>query len=142
MKLKVIKNPVYFDVDETLILWPHETITRQPNGNFVSIHGCVYRAHNGHVREVKKQHALGHSVVVWSKGGAQWAVDVVKALHLESYVTLCIDKPTVYIDDLPIEKWGATQLYYDDDHHLINETETLVKHVRHKLAKKDESSHV
>lgn len=92
---------VYFDVDNTLILWnkPAENTTI-----FLDNYGEV-AVHEEHVNSLKQHSVRGHHVVVWSQGGAAWAATVVELLNLTEYVTLVISKPRWFYDDLSSDKW-------------------------------------
>jgi phosphoserine phosphatase len=74
---------IFVDCDDTLVIWDRSS----------------YTPHQEHIDAVKRFHARGHTVVVWSAGGSEWAERVVKELHLEPYITLVMSKPDWYIDD-------------------------------------------
>lgn len=89
---------MFIDVDDTLVLWrpvrPDDWTICLPNYGDVAVH-------EGHVNSLKQHHARGHTVVVWSQGGAAWARSVVEALGLEDYVDLVMSKPRWFYDDKP-----------------------------------------
>jgi len=120
--MKVAKNEhtVCFDVDDTLIMW---------EGTFLEkFEGCVevvcphdnkttyHRPHKRHIEFLKKEHARGYTVVVWSSAGAAWAESVIKSLKLEEYVDFVLSKPQKWVDDLknPAEILGV-HLYLSED---------------------------
>jgi phosphoserine phosphatase len=74
-----------FDVDETLVIW----------------RGDTYSLNEAVAEQLRRHHNRGHTVVVWSAGGAVWATQVVRQYNLEKYVHLIIAKPTWMWDDLP-----------------------------------------
>lgn len=86
---------VYVDVDETLVLWA-------PDYTVPSVPDLPLRVwpHSEHIRLVRSLHAVGYTVVVWSRGGAEWAGKVVDALGLADAVDVVLGKPELWIDDL------------------------------------------
>ena len=108
-------NPIYFDVDDTLVIWsfsPEEKDLIQ-----FKYHGHVYtlKPHNKHIRFLKSQKKRSRSVIVWSAGGWEWASCVVKALGIEKYVDVVIEKPILCIDDVPKEKIISSSIYFKDE---------------------------
>lgn len=113
-------NAVFFDVDDTLVIWNPTTkqlaldgVEMDCPGALVSVDGKLIQSkpwkalivpHKIHVEQLIKHKMRGHVVVVWSAGGWDWAEAAVKALQLEQYVDLVISKPTWAYDDLPAEK--------------------------------------
>lgn len=98
--MKVIKGDqtIFFDVDDTLVMWgiPGKAIQ-------IDCHGTMETVvpNTKHI-ELLKEYAgkEGYTVVVWSQGGWEWAKAVVEALELEDYVDLAVNKPEFYVDDL------------------------------------------
>lgn len=107
--MQVIKSTriVYVDVDDTLVFSPREDtdLPLLPGYKEVTVRGIKWFAHVGHINMLKDFKGRGHTVVVWSQGGVEWAEMVVKALLLEDKVDLVIDKPDWYIDDKPVTYW-------------------------------------
>jgi len=81
---------LFVDCDFTLIMWDENKTTWKP--------------HNAHINLIKRFHARGQKVVVWSAGGWEWASKVVSELKLETYVSLIMAKPEWWVDDLPAEE--------------------------------------
>jgi predicted HAD superfamily phosphohydrolase YqeG len=77
---------LYCDVDDTLIMW-NET-------------HASYKANETHIKLIKEHKLRGHTIVVWSAGGCEWAERIVIELGLEEYVDLVICKPSWFCDDL------------------------------------------
>ena len=71
----------------------------------------LLRINHTHVDLLKKHKARGKSIVVWSAGGYEWALAVVKALELETFVNLVMAKPTAYVDDLPCQEFMNNRVY-------------------------------
>lgn len=101
------EQTIFFDVDDTLIMWddlcrkgPDERGERIkvvcPHDGMVTYH----RPHHRHIGFLKKQKAKGYTVVVWSFSGTGWAAEVVRSLGLEDYVDFVTSKPTKWVDDL------------------------------------------
>lgn len=112
------ENPVFFDVDETLVLAPTADTGKMhlkeialvadpinPNETIIRL------KHHAMIRLLKEEFSKGSYVIVWSRGGKDWAKAVVKALNLQDYVNLVMTKPMVYFDDLPIEQWLPYRVY-------------------------------
>ena len=114
----VIKSTkiIYCDVDETLILWNWKDYTEaitglvaitDPDSN-VSVYGLP---HHRHIELLKQFKCRGHTVVVWSAGGAEWAERAVKALGIEKLVDVVLAKPDWYVDDLPAAVYMKKPIY-------------------------------
>lgn len=116
--MKIIGNDstVFFDCDDTLIMWNHnrdESKLVPVTSNGITE---LLRPHYKHIEQLKKHKFRGHTVVVWSAGGVEWATAVVKSLKLEKYVDLVIAKPRWYYDDLqPQEFLPVTNRIYHTD---------------------------
>tara|TARA_B100000131_G_scaffold94611_1_gene91570 strand:+ start:2821 stop:3192 length:372 start_codon:yes stop_codon:yes gene_type:complete len=93
------KPTVFFDVDDTLVMWdeslPGDNVAIECNGHLN--HMVINK---GNVEELKRHGARGIDVIVWSKGGYEWAHSVVRALKLEKYVAAVMTKPFCYYDDI------------------------------------------
>jgi len=111
---------VYFDVDDTLIMWnaTDEQLDKDgvtikcPSGYTVVDEEVTHcppwyakvLPHKKHIEQLIKHKMRKHMVVVWSAGGYDWAEAAVKALKLEQYVDLVVCKPTWAYDDMPAER--------------------------------------
>jgi len=90
-------NTAYFDVDETLVLWTADE----------------YKVNQPMVDQLKQHAARGHTVIVWSAGGWEWALRIVRKLNLDPYVNAVMCKPKWYWDDkLAAEFMPKTMRYY------------------------------
>lgn len=98
------KEPiVYFDVDDTLVSWKCYPKISKNSIEFIDplSQGSIYlNVINEHVEALKLHKLRGHTVIVWSAGGADWAEEVVKKLCLSKYVDACMSKPNWFYDDL------------------------------------------
>lgn len=112
--MKAIKNHkvITCDCDDTLILWDKSEYVSQPK---VVISYAGYNSevviHQKNRNLLIKLAKLGYSIVVWSATGYDWAIEVVKALQLEDYVTLCLTKPSYYLDDKEATTWIGERLW-------------------------------
>ena len=80
---------IYVDVDHTLIHFEGET--RQPARTVVE--------------RIRKLHAQGETLYLWSSGGADYARSVAVELGIADLFVACLPKPHTYIDDLPVSDW-------------------------------------
>lgn len=105
-----------FDCDETLVLHninnpayselPLIQVDDAVTGGSIEV-----RVNENMVRLLEEEKSRGATVVVWSRGGYQWAADVVKALDINLSVDIIMSKPTFYFDDTPVEKWMESRVY-------------------------------
>lgn len=94
----------YFDVDDTLVIWGKDHLPEaKPFLNAGMIEMLL--PNQKIICRLLDLHDQGYTIVVWSQGGADWAAEVVRKLELEAFVSLCIDKPHKYIDDLSCTKF-------------------------------------
>lgn len=112
--------PAPFDVDDTLIMssedqknipLEHQIMVIDP----ITERNLWYRINLPMVRLLKEEYAKGSCVIVWSRGGYEWAEAVVKALGLESMVTFVMEKPVAYYDDKDIKEWLPYRVYIGPD---------------------------
>jgi hypothetical protein len=108
----------YFDVDDTLIMWG--PIPEGYSGRLLKIdEGLGYTLtatpHEKHVEELKQHKLRGHRIVVWSLGGWKWALIAVRALGIEKYVDVVMEKPTWIYDDLQPEQFMPRRKYLSND---------------------------
>lgn len=103
---------VYCDVDNTLVLFglPDDENTIVLFENQIE---CRIRPNKKIIEKLKEHKLRGHTVVVWSQGGVDWAETVVKQLNLQSVVDVVMTKPTWFIDDLSSNEFmGDDRRYY------------------------------
>lgn len=107
-------NVIYFDVDETLVCWTASNKVKglvRISDPYIEDGIINVVPHQRNIDLLKRNHGQGHTIVVWSAGGVFWAHNVVQALGLQEYVSLIICKPSVYVDDKPMESWGLNRVY-------------------------------
>lgn len=112
MKCFIGENTVFIDVDNTLVMYEddiHEDSVHIKDP--YSDQTLTLRPHKCHIRLLKNCKQQGKEVVVWSAQGWKWAETVVKALHLEDHVNLCMGKPHIIVDDKPWAEWPIANLY-------------------------------
>lgn len=108
-------NLLFFDVDDSLVLWGKK---EDPTDEEIQIND-VYMPdtkitlikHKRNIELLQRNKGQGRTIVVWSAGGVFHAEEVIKALGLEDYVDLIMAKPTQYVDDLDIADWGCKRVY-------------------------------
>lgn len=106
-----------FDVDQTLVLSKDTEVN--PHNLTVEIYDPITEkfikmlVHEPMVRLLREQKRRGSFIMVWSRGGYEWAANVVKALHLTECVDLVMSKPKVYYDDLPVQEWLKDRVYLE-----------------------------
>ena len=122
---------VFIDVDDTLIMWSPTQEELDQRGIEITCPAsmvviddeikpshtwkAVVVPHRKHIEHLKRHKMRGHTVVVWSAGGFDWALAAVQALHLEEFVDIVISKPTWMIDDkkpeqfMPKPHWGKDE---------------------------------
>ena len=117
--MKVIENEDVspFDVDDTLIM---TTTGVSAADSLVEVPDPLepsrlikFKVNESMVRLLREQHHRGSYVIVWSRGGYEWASAVVTALGLSNSVDLIMSKPKTYFDDLPVEKWLTDRVYLE-----------------------------
>lgn len=124
MKVAPSEMSIFFDVDDTLIMWDDKchiggdeyTSLTCPHDGRITFHKVHYR----HIEFLKKQKAKGYTVVVWSASGTKWAEMVVKELNLETYVDFVTSKPLKWVDDMPNPKHlVGSHIYLDINGHSL-----------------------
>ena len=114
--MKVVKNENIrpFDCDNTLI-YPNspENENLPPVLIFdpVERRYITLRYNVNMVRLLKEEHQRGSYIIVWSRGGWEWARNAVIALELQQYVDRVMSKPLAYFDDVPVEEWMKDRIY-------------------------------
>lgn len=116
------EHPIYFDVDNTLIMHvpPKHPIPEHEEDSllYLTIPGTDITIrcypHHDNIKLLKRSKAKNHTVIVWSHGGVDWAAYVVKQLKIEKYVDFVLHKVEKYVDDVPIEQWQFINLYLHD----------------------------
>jgi phosphoserine phosphatase len=117
MKITHNDSVIFFDVDDTLVVW-----TKIRKGDKAVLVTCPYTAeqyilkkHLAHIKILKDRKARGSYVVVWSAGGYKWAEAVIRALQLETYVDQIMSKPIAYVDDKPSKAFMGEHIYLGID---------------------------
>lgn len=119
MNIHKNENVTPFDVDGTLIVSYTEESAK--HGRKVQVWDAITEkyitvvAHEPNIRLLMEEHHRGSLVIVWSRGGYQWAANVIKALDLVDYVSDVYTKPLAYFDDLPIEAWLKYRVYLEPE---------------------------
>lgn len=113
--MKVIENDncVYFDCDDTLVMWDNKHKTESNTIDF-NCYGMTYKLvpHKVHIQYLKDSKTKNkNTIVVWSAGGWEWAKEVVEKLGIEQYVDAVMAKPIRYVDDLHCSEFMGQLIY-------------------------------
>lgn len=113
------ESVVFCDVDDTLIMTSEES-PKNPAVQVIVVDPLTevqlrFRKNFPMIRLLEEEHRRGSTIIVWSRGGWEWAEAVIKALGLENKVQLVMSKPMVYFDDRPIEEWLPYRVYLGPD---------------------------
>lgn len=107
---------VYFDVDETLLLWDKpqgDTAKNYKPCREIAIFNLSFYVHEVHLARLILHHCIGDKVVVWSGGGEAWAREVVTRLAIEKSVDVILSKPDFYYDDKNFSEFKGNYLYFN-----------------------------
>jgi len=107
---------VCFDVDDSLLFW--DTPKTTEGVPYIMLNNRKVYVHHEHVDILKKYSDRGYIVIVWSKGGGEWAEKAVKSIGLEKYVHFTMNKPSSIYDDLEPCKWMPKANYVKRDKYL------------------------
>lgn len=115
MKDVTFDNAVYFDCDDTLIMWAYDQEHDSKTVDIVDEYGISNRVlpHLYHIEKVKKHFEADHKVYIWSQGGEDWALRVTAALGLQDHVTDVLCKPELYYDDVHSDMFLGKPQYLD-----------------------------
>jgi hydroxymethylpyrimidine pyrophosphatase-like HAD family hydrolase len=64
------------------------------------------------VEQVRRLHAAGATLFLWSSGGADYCRNTAHELGLTECFSGFLPKPTGYIDDQPVQEWRDCQHFY------------------------------
>jgi hypothetical protein len=106
------RRTLFVDVDDTLII--HDKSKFPPEFHIsVPCNGRVFVGvpHSKNILMLKKFHALGYDIHVWSKTGWSWAKAVVEKLGIQDYVESYLTKPDFYLDDKEASEWMGPRVY-------------------------------
>lgn len=107
MRIHKKEHVVPYDVDDTLVYAVEETqlrgeiLIKDPLGG----PPIEMNINRNNVRLLKEEFHRGSHIIVWSRGGYEWAKNVVEALKLTEYVSDVYTKPYVYFDDKDVSEW-------------------------------------
>lgn len=121
---KVLKNErvIMVDIDDTMVM----------HGIDKNIEGALYvyvkdpvdcdvelklRLNEPMLRLVREELQRGSQICFWSRGGYQWALNVVTALGFDKHdqEIIVMTKPFAYFDDSPVDKWLVDRVYIGPD---------------------------
>ena len=87
---------VFVDVDDTLVRSVGTTRIPMP----------------AVVAQVRRLHAEGATLFLWSSGGADYCRNTAEELGLSEFFSGYLPKPTSYIDDQPVQEWRDCRHFY------------------------------
>lgn len=104
-----------FDIDGTLIVNRREDLPRVDIIDPLTNRTITMSVNKAMVRLLKEEHHRGNYILVWSRGGYEWARNVIQALDLVPYVHQVMTKPICYFDDKPVKKWMKDRVFIGPD---------------------------
>jgi hypothetical protein len=118
--MRITKNEtlIPIDVDSTLVFTPSKS---DPEDSvYVQVDDILsgqlkMRVNRAMIRLLKEEHHRGSHIIVWSRGGWEWAKNVVTALDLTEYVHDIYSKPKSYFDDKDVSEWLKDRVYLGPD---------------------------
>ncbi|MBH5328712.1 HAD family hydrolase [Eikenella sp. S3360] len=57
------------------------------------------------IADIRRLHAAGHALYLWSSGGAEYARASAEALGIAHCFLAFLPKPQAYLDDQPVADW-------------------------------------
>ena len=120
MKDKVIRNRTVrpFDIDGTMIVPPLELLSPMNVRILDPVNADHYinmRKNEAMIRLMREEKHRGSYILVWSRGGYEWAEAVIKALDLYDIVDIIMDKPMAYFDDQDVSTWLKDRVFIGPD---------------------------
>jgi len=106
---------IFVDVDDTLLIWSYDD-DEESDAIDICVRGSIIQRavpNEYNIKFVKEFKARGHTIIVWSAGGWEWAKYAIKILKLEDVVDVVMSKPDWYIDDKPAEYFMGQPTYFD-----------------------------
>lgn len=118
---------LYVDIDDTLIMWSPSEEEQLEKGIYLDYPGTLSLEnqtqpvrqelvvpHLKHIAQVKRHKLRGHTIVIWSAGGVDWAKKAVEVLQLQDYVDVVMCKPTWILDDKKAEEFMPKNQWQED----------------------------
>lgn len=107
---------VFFDCDDTLVLWNYPADTPGSDLIWINNYGTSVPVmpHKKHIEQLRAHRVRGHQIIVWSAGGWEWAQAVVTMLGLKDCVDAVMSKPAWFYDDLTSSEFmpEINRVYY------------------------------
>lgn len=101
--MKVIKsdNVIYYDCDDTLVMWNSPADIRHKAISFDNYGWNENLVPNYKmIDSLKRSSEKGAHIIVWSQNGYKWALEVVRKLQLTAFVDMVQTKPALIFDDI------------------------------------------
>lgn len=127
MKRIKCNKPTYLDIDDTLILWaPTQEQLDKYGIDFEHTYddGTKVKGrlvpHRVHLRQLKRHQERGHTIILWSAGGEQWAYAAACILGIDGLDNVySIEKPVWAYDDKQPQEFMSTKYWVDEDGSVI-----------------------
>ena len=104
MKTYLPEKSVYYDIDETLLLWTFEK-TEENAHKAIIVDGVAVLPNEPMIASLKRNKVRGFGIVVWTHSSASWAKKAIRLLKLDDYVDFITHKPCKYYDDMRCDEW-------------------------------------
>lgn len=85
----MMRQSIYIDVDDTL----------------VRTYGAKRIPMTSVIDSIRKLQSEGATLFLWSSGGSEYCKQTAMELGIENCFTAFLPKPTLYIDDQPVQEW-------------------------------------
>lgn len=110
--MQIIKSPPRpFDIDGTLIVHRSESSTLVEVLDPITDEFIIMGRNEAMIRLLKEEKHRGGFIVAWSRGGFEWATNVIDALNLKDCVDIIMDKPLVYFDNEEVVNWMKDRVF-------------------------------
>lgn len=114
------ENIVGVDIDDTMILYPEESLTKEQAlmlgyREFEDFTGKKILAlpSEKHIRLLEYYHARGFWIIVWSGNGYRHADNILKQLGVRHCANQIMSKMGRYLDDVECSRWMGTRVYLE-----------------------------
>ncbi len=114
--MNIVKIPPRpFDIDGTLVVHRSESLYSVNVLDPLTGKTLVMGKNLAMIRLLKEEKHRGGFIVAWSRGGYEWATNVIQALELEEFVDIVMDKPLVYFDNEEVTNWMKDRVFIGPD---------------------------
>jgi hydroxymethylpyrimidine pyrophosphatase-like HAD family hydrolase len=98
------EHVICIDIDDTLIYWQSQG--DRPTVTIKSLwREGTFEVNQKMLENIEQHYQRKHFIILWSQSGYEWCQAVASALKIEDKIDLCMTKPFVAYDDLPLDEW-------------------------------------